>query len=205
MRRLAWAAAILGLAATTAPRAHAEILLTATESSGAVVISGGGTANLADLTLAFGGDFASSIAPADPLLLMGPSGTGTADLYGTLTGPGNFGSGMYTTVSDGTGDRFGLTTDNGALLLALPTGYVSETTLQGTITFASTTTFASLGLTPGTYVWRWGAGANADSLTLQFGISTSPVPEPSTLALAIAGGLTLAGYGRRLLRKGCDR
>jgi hypothetical protein len=184
------------LAATTAPRAHAEILLTATESSGAVVISGAGTANLADLTLAFGGDFASSIAPVDPLLLMGPSGSGTADLYGTLTGPGNFGSGMYTTASDGTGDRFGLTTDNGALLLALPTGYVSETTLQGTITFASTT-FARLGLTPGTYVWKWGAGANADSLTLQFGISTSPVPEPSTLA----GGLTLAGYGRRLLRK----
>jgi hypothetical protein len=201
MRQLAWAAAVLGLAATTAGRARAAIVLTATESNGAVVISGGGTANLAGLTFVFGGGFAAAVAPADPLVLIGPTDTTGADTYKMLTGPGltgpgNFGTGMFNTAVNGMGDRFGITTDNGTILLAVPTGYASGAALQGTGTFSSS--FASLGMTPGTYVWKWGAGATADSLTLQVGTSTAPVPEPSSLALAgVAVAAGLLAWSRR--------
>ena len=62
------------------------------------------------------------------------------------------------------------------------------------MTFAGQT-FASLGLTPGTYTWTWGddpavAGFtpdNSDSFTLQIG----PIPEPTTAIV----WTTLAGVG----------
>ena len=63
-------------------------------------------------------------------------------------------------------------------------------------------TFASLGLTPGTYVYTWGAGGHADSFTIDI-TSTSAIPEPSTWAMMFLGfaGLGYAG----LRRKGAQR
>jgi hypothetical protein len=43
----------------------------------------------------------------------------------------------------------------------VPAGYTSGSALSETDTYAGKT-FASMGLTPGTYVWKWGAFANAD-------------------------------------------
>jgi hypothetical protein len=97
-----------------------------------------------------------------------------------LSGPSNFGSGGPATASSGTGDLFGVTVNLRELNLILPTGYSSGSTLSGTSTYAGST-FASLGMTPGTYVWTWGSGANADSFTLRI-VSAAAVPEPSTLA-----------------------
>jgi hypothetical protein len=45
-------------------------------------------------------------------------------------------------------------------------------------------TFASLGVTPGTYVWRWGPGAN-QRFTLQIG----PVPDSGSTASLLGFGL----------------
>jgi len=48
----------------------------------------------------------------------------------------------------------------------VPDGYTSNTRLTTSSTYTGAT-LASLGVTPGTYVWSWGSGATADSLTLQ--------------------------------------
>ena len=55
-------------------------------------------------------------------------------------------------------------------------------------------TLASIGLTPGTYVYTWGTGDHADSLAIKVG-----VPEASTWAMMLIGfaGLSFAGYRRR--------
>jgi hypothetical protein len=71
-----------------------------------------------------------------------------------------------------------------------------------TDTFAGAT-FASLGLTPGTYVWTWGAAAaatlNGAAVLNTFTIQIGPVPLPATLPLFATGlaGLGLLGWRRK--------
>jgi len=71
-------------------------------------------------------------------------------------------------------------------------GYVSGNPLSDTSTY-NNATFASLGVTPGTYVWTWGTGTHADSFTLQIG--PAAVPEPASLTVLALG---LAGLGMAL-------
>ena len=114
------------------------------------------------------------------LILTGPAPSGAAlRVNGFVTGPTNFGSGDSQIVaSSGSGDLVGIT-GVGALggTLALPKNYVSGAALSDTSTYDNAT-FASLGVTPGTYTWTWGTGATADSFALQVGPAAMPVPEP---------------------------
>ena len=55
--------------------------------------------------------------------------------------------------------------------LRVPAGYVSGTALSGSAIY-SDASLATLGVTPGTYVWKWGTGAN-QNFTLQI---KTPVP-----------------------------
>ena len=61
----------------------------------------------------------------------------------------------------------------------------------------SNATFASLGLTPGTYVWTWGSGEHQDSFTLNI----RHVPEPTTLTLLGSAVACLAWLRRRRRRE----
>jgi len=61
--------------------------------------------------------------------------------------------------------------------LTVPAGYVSGTALSGSATYSGET-LASLGVTPGTYVWMWGTGAN-QNFTLQIP-PFPPLPPPAT-------------------------
>jgi hypothetical protein len=64
------------------------------------------------------------------------------------------------------GDFVGITQSMGGLLF-VPQGYASGAALSDSMTF-NNATFASLGVTPGTYVWTWGTGAD-QRFTLQIG------------------------------------
>ena len=63
-----------------------------------------------------------------------------------------------------------------AFVLSVPRGYVSGTFLSGSATY-SDASLATLGVTPGTYVWTWGTGAN-QNFTLQI-----KTPGPASTAI----------------------
>ena len=78
------------------------------------------------------------------------------------------------------------------LPLLVPQGYVSGNPLSGTATYDNAT-FASLGITPGTYTWTWGTGV--DSFTLQIG--PAGVPDAgSTIGLLFLSLIGLFGLNR---------
>ncbi len=93
----------------------------------------------------------------------------------------------------GSGDLVGI---NGFLgFLFVPVGYVSGAALSDSMTF-NNATFASLGVTPGTYVWTWGTGAN-QNFTLQIGGAAVP-DGGSTVSLLGCALLGLAALRRKL-------
>ena len=125
------------------------------------------------------------------------TGSGTADGYydSTLTGPTNIGVGGWpgTQSSTDTGDAVGLAyvgPDGPSLFV--PEGYVSGTTLSSGSTWDNAS-FASLGVTPDTYVWSWGSGAD-QSFTLIIGGGMPTVPEPAALGMFGFGVLLIGGF-----------
>ena len=80
-------------------------------------------------------------------------------------------------------------------LLAVPQGYVSGNTLTDSMTF-NNATFASLGLTPSTYVWSWGDGAN-QRFTLRIGVAGVP-DGGTTISLLGFALIGLAAFRRKL-------
>lgn len=186
IRQPALAGAALLLLVAAPGRSHAAFLLTLTQVGGNVVVNGTGTLNLTALTLASSAPFSASIAPSSALLVLG---SGEGSVYSGATGPTSFGSGNQVFASSSTGSTVGLV---GSYYLAVPQGYGTGNSLSSTATFDGAS-FASLGFTPGTYVYTWGTGVNADSLTI-----TGVVPEPSSGALLRLG---VAGLGLTLRRR----
>ncbi len=175
----------------SAPPARATFIVNLQQQGADVVASGSGTLNLTALSFvdtAIG--LSALIRPNSGIVQTGQT-TDNGDVYTGVTGPTSFGSGDMNFASSGSGDFVGVEGN----LLVVPQGYNSGNSLSSTSTWASQT-FASLGVTPGTYVWTWGSGADADSFTLQVG-PASATPEPSTLTLASLLSLGLLGYGWR--------
>jgi hypothetical protein len=116
-----------------------------------------------------------------------------ADLYRGLTGPSSFGSGGLFLPNTNSGDFFRLEGTFGELYV--PHGYMSGAALSDSMTF-NNKTFASLGLTPGTYEWMWGTGPNQNFTLI---IGGAGVPDGgSTVSLLGFGLLGLAGLRRKL-------
>ena len=72
-------------------------------------------------------------------------------------------------------------------------GYTSDSALSDGAIY-DTATFASLGVTPGTYVWTWGTGAD-QRFTLEIG--TTPLPAALPLFAAGLGAMGLLGWRRK--------
>jgi hypothetical protein len=128
-----------------------------------VVWSGSGSFNLAALTSAGPGTIGAGYSPNQAIWAIGPNVA--VDTYsGTITYPFIFGTSAVG-VTTSSGQTFGILPGGSGRLLYVPSGYVSNTNISGTATYANTT-IASAGLTPGTYTWSWGSGANASSLVM---------------------------------------
>ena len=182
----------LCLAAWAAPAARGAATITFTQSGGNVVATGGGTVNLAALTFFTGLMAGPEVSPAKAVAIVGSGVDGST--YRGISGPTSFGSGASKIATSQTGDFFGVIGASGFFgsnpLIVVPTGYTSLTPLAANDTWTGQT-FASLGMTPGTYTWTWGNGATADSLTVNIG--SAAVPEPGWAALAVVAAVGAAG------------
>ena len=178
---------------TAVNASQAAVVITLQEQGNDVVATASGTLNLAALTLRNNGNFSGGfLGPAAAVIVLGPtSNTSPFDGYTDITVSGGFGAGGdYAFSTTFSGDYVGAFGNQ----LRVPDGYVSGAAISSTATWANTD-FATLGVTPGDYVWSWGSGGNADTLTLS---AATPVPEPSTLAL---GAFALACGGWQLTRR----
>jgi hypothetical protein len=173
---------LLGLGITQSARANFIAIINQVGTD--VVVTGSGTIDLTGLSFFANGSVANAaIIPIQGLLALNH---GPIQLYANISGPFSFGSGASTLASSSSGDAVGLD-GFGSNRLFVPSGYVSGNPLSDTSTY-NNATFASLGITPGTYTWTWGTGIHADSFELQI------VPEPSTSAL-----LGLTGIGAAVM------
>lgn len=189
---------VLSLAGLT--NAHAAYTITMTESGGNVVATGGGSLNIADLTLAGAGNALAFVQPNSAAVYVGPSSLTASTSLSAVTGPSSVGTGATLVQADsGGGDIVGIDGNQ----VVVPTGYVSGNALSSNSSWTGTT-FAGLGLTPGTYTWTWGSGPNADSFVLQIGPTPASTPQSiptlSEWAMIIMAALMAVGgvrYSKR--------
>ena len=175
--------------------ARGSIVVTLSEVGSDVVASGSGTLNVAALSFEKSGGSFSFMTANVASIILGPT-SGFAAGYSGISGPYNFGGGgSVLSATSGFGDVFGLLGQGGTPLLTVPQDYTSGTELFGRTTWGGKN-FATLGVTPGTYVWTWGTGSTADSFTLQIGGTSTATPEPGTFGL-----FALAGPGLMVLRR----
>jgi hypothetical protein len=116
------------------------------------------------------------------------------DIYRGFTGPANFGSGDLFFANTSSGDFVGINDFTGFIFV--PRDYVSGAALSDSMTF-NNATFASLGVTPGTYVWTWGTGLTNQNFTLVIGAAGVP-DGGSTVSLLGCALLGLAVLRRKL-------
>jgi hypothetical protein len=158
----------------TPSNAPAGFVATVTEVGGNVVWSGSGSFNLTDLTY-------QQTYPGTGTGFNGPDSTfgcginTSVDTYSgaTFNPPFSFGIANSPGPANSTsGSYFGVFTlsppPNTTRSLMVPAGYTSGTIISAFMTYNSTT-LATLGLTPGTYVYSWGTGPNYSTLTLIIG------------------------------------
>ena len=154
-----------------------------------VVATGSGAINLTGLTFSGSAGVNPEIHPAAAEeqfgggIYTGPTSS-SVDFYDGATGPTSFGSGGLTLASSGSGDMVGIDNLISGLevehALIVPRGYVSGTLLSNSATWSGKT-FATLGVTPGTYVWTWGTGANQN-----FTLEIPPAPPTTSPATNVA-------------------
>ena len=159
-----------------------------------VVATGSGAINLTGLT--FGNDASITggvlFSTEGVIILAG----GFADVYLGFSGPQTFGSGSVIDASSSSGDPVGIEGVAHDPFIFVPDNYVSGTALSGNATW-NNASFTSLGVTPGTYVWRWGTGLPNQNFTLIIG--GAGVPDGgSTVSLLGFALLGLAAFRCKL-------
>ncbi len=203
VQRIAGAAAlgagILVGGGLSAPPAQAAYIATLSQVGSNVVGTGSGSLDFNGLTFNFSSHDHAAIEAGVALVSLGPTSSANFTEYYGISGPKSFGTGgseIYATT--GSGDYAGIL---GGLVASIivPQGYASGAPLGTSTDTWDGATFASLGLTPGTYVWTWGRGENADSFTLHIGTPLAVV-EPGTMAL-LGGSLLLLGLFTRRGRR----
>jgi len=150
-----------------------------------VVANGSGSLDISSLRSPSTSTQSSQISSFFRRAVFGPLSASATGYLGVPSLP-DFGFGSFlTTPTVGSGDIVGMFSAQ----VFVPADYMTGDPLLSSSTY-NNASFASLGVTPGTYVSTWGSGANADSFTLQIVVPTAAVPEPSSALLI---GVLLAG------------
>jgi hypothetical protein len=190
---LTWLTA-LALTVVAAPSAHAKYVAIFTQEGPDVVETGSATLDTMDLTIVSRGTLTRPFVSGDTGAYVSGSRADTGSSYiGLFDGPAKFGSGLLFQPTESAGDPVGFSASSG--FVYVPDNYVSGAPLSETSTYVDAT-FASLGITPGTYVYSWGSGADADTLAIDIGTT---VPEPSAWAMILIGfaSLSYAAFRRQ--------
>lgn len=193
VRMLLAGAAALGAAAGTAGRAEAAFTFTFEEQGADVVAIGSGSLDLASLSFVDDVVLPDSGVSAEKAIA---GVAGDVSVYAGIAGPASFGAGGHFVASMGGGDAVAVNGSDG--FLGVPLDYVSGSALSSSVEFAGQT-FASIGLTPGTYTWTWGSGINADSFRVEIGPA---VPEPASALSFGVGLIGLAAMRRHRAKSG---
>src|SRR5205814_10306576 len=160
-----------------------------------VVATGSGAINLTGLTFVQTAGPLGAVIGANLGLIETVQTSGAiVDIYSGFTVPTSFGSGGVFLANTGSGDFVGIADSVGNL--GVPIGYVSGAALSDSMTFDNAT-LASLGVTPGTYIWSWGTGLPNQNFTLIIG--GVGVPDGgTTISLLGCALLGLAALRRKL-------
>jgi hypothetical protein len=166
--------------------ARAGYIVTLQQVGSNVVATGSGAIDLTGLSFGGGGTDESGMGPSQGFIFTGPFSATPTDVYTGFSGPTNFGSGDVTLGSSGSGRLVGIDATRG--FLAVPFLYRAGA-LSDSTTY-NNATFASLGVTPGTYLWTWGTGGADQNFTLVIPAAAVPDSGSSFGLLIIAlGGL----------------
>lgn len=188
----------LGLLSGTA---NASFLYNIKEVGSDVVVTGSGSIDLTGFASIGTGSHVSDILPSEPAIVTG-AGIGQ-DLYrgGIISGPATFGPGNTLMLGNGSGMNFGF--DVGIYnQFEVPAGYVSGDFISSNATFVDST-FASIGLTPGIYIYNVGE-VIGNTITLDIGNSSMPIaamPLPASAPMFGAALLALGAVGYGMKRK----
>ncbi|MGH9448407.1 MAG: hypothetical protein ACRD3O_22220 [Terriglobia bacterium] len=126
----------------------------------------------------------AQIQPRYGIIATGSTSGSPSYQYTGISGPASFGNGSYTPASSATGNAVAVVGTDHYLWLPVY-GPPASMSFSGTATFDGQT-FASLGITPGTYTWTWDNGANSFVVDVP-----SAAAEPGSLLLL--GIVLLAG------------
>ncbi len=173
----------------------ADMVIVATETSGGdVLFEYSGSIDTSGLTAApFNVPSApSTIDPRGSVVFFGSSGAHWTTYDAGVT-PAEFGDSFESVAASvaNSGDTFAVFGGG----FVLPEGYTGAETLSGSMTFTNST-FASLELTPGTYLWE-----TQDDQLMTLNIGAVGVPEPYSLAMLSMVCMATAMRRRRCTRK----
>jgi hypothetical protein len=187
----------VGLFAVICPSAQATYIATLDQVGADVVAMGSGSLDTTALSAQAGGfSGRAAVHGSNGFFGLGPTTTQNFPGFLGISGPTSYGSGMTVFADTGGGNIAGVNGTGSALFV--PTGYMSGAQLGVSTDTWNNATFASLGVTPGTYVWTWGSGIHADSFTLNIGQTNGVTESGSTIWLMLGAVGTLIAFRQKL-------
>ncbi|MCW6513180.1 hypothetical protein [Lichenifustis flavocetrariae] len=164
-----------------------------------VVATGSGSLDLSTFSFIDNGGSGPTVNASIGSLELGTYTDPKMRYAGSINGPGSFGTGSDFYPDITSGSLVGINAQINTLVV--PNGYVSGDPLGTSVDIFSNNTFATLGLSQGTYTYLFaGSGESTDTFTINIG-SVSVVPLPASAPMFGAALLALGAIGYGVKRK----